>query len=524
MAMRFSLRGVKLTLGSIALTAVVPGLAAPAAASTGAVAVVISGPGGAPGAAFSTVSVNEGQSTVATFSADRPVTWLIDNGGKAGIFPVPEGNTEGASDAARFRIDPSSGVLAFVAPPDFEAPADSDRNNTYLVRVSAVDMAGNSSSQLLTVTVLNVEEIAGQLSQIGPMLRAGLRAYAANGLSDMLSYHEALIGDRDSANCERSDSRAFVTPTAGEEHEVSAGYRGRLVRCSGRIRVYAKLALTYASREEHSNVRWYASFGVERELDPSLTVGGVVLASRSSETVGGFRNSTIKDAGFQIVGYSRYDLGGNLRTGGFFGLGRSAYEFSLSDKDGLALDGKMIGRRQVYGWTLSGQFVLGGTVITTDAVVSRAREKLGAAQLAARYLSEERTNVSFAVGEVQTSRVSLPFAAQFRLAGNERLGPSAKLLLKPGLLCEDNDIERSSLRCGYQLGARLTARDRRSGQLFAEYRWESVAGLHRSLLGLGYAFRFARQPGLELALEGGQGLLDVGVRETRALASLRLAR
>ncbi|HEX8029062.1 MAG TPA: cadherin domain-containing protein, partial [Vicinamibacterales bacterium] len=45
----------------------------------------------------------------------------------------------GGADAAKFTINPASGVLSFVTPPDFEVPTDAGANNVYNVMVQASD-------------------------------------------------------------------------------------------------------------------------------------------------------------------------------------------------------------------------------------------------------------------------------------------------------------------------------------------------------------------------------------------------
>jgi hypothetical protein len=60
-------------------------------------------------------------------------------------------------DAADFSINSSSGVLAFVLSPDFEAPADSDANNVYVVVVTVSD-GSLTDTQTLTVTITNANE------------------------------------------------------------------------------------------------------------------------------------------------------------------------------------------------------------------------------------------------------------------------------------------------------------------------------------------------------------------------------
>ena len=63
------------------------------------------------------------------------------------------------TDAADFAINSSSGVLTFASSPDFEAPADSDTNNTYVVVITVSDGA-LSDTQTLTVTITNANESA----------------------------------------------------------------------------------------------------------------------------------------------------------------------------------------------------------------------------------------------------------------------------------------------------------------------------------------------------------------------------
>jgi hypothetical protein len=104
--------------------------------------VVIISNGGGPGAAL---AVAENASAVATIAAANP------DGGTL-VYAIV-----GGADSARFTIDPASGALAFLAAPNFEAPADSGANNVYDVIVSASN-GSSSDSQALAVTVGNVDE------------------------------------------------------------------------------------------------------------------------------------------------------------------------------------------------------------------------------------------------------------------------------------------------------------------------------------------------------------------------------
>jgi len=87
------------------------------------------------------VSVAENSSLAATITA-------TDANGDALTFAVA-----GGEDAAQFRFNPSGGGLAFVTPPDFEAPGDRDRDNLYRVRVRVEDGRGGAVEQALNVQV-----------------------------------------------------------------------------------------------------------------------------------------------------------------------------------------------------------------------------------------------------------------------------------------------------------------------------------------------------------------------------------
>jgi Ca2+-binding RTX toxin-like protein len=64
----------------------------------------------------------------------------------------------GGEDAALFEIDSISGALSFLAAPDFEAPPDDGATEGYQVEVLVEDGAGGSDSQLITVTLGDVNE------------------------------------------------------------------------------------------------------------------------------------------------------------------------------------------------------------------------------------------------------------------------------------------------------------------------------------------------------------------------------
>jgi len=96
--------------------------------------------------AQSAYTVEENNATVATIT-------VSDSSGDVAF-------SLSGTDSAAMTIGASTGVLAFAANPDFEAPADADADNVYNVTVTAADSAGSNSADV-AVTVTDVVECTG---------------------------------------------------------------------------------------------------------------------------------------------------------------------------------------------------------------------------------------------------------------------------------------------------------------------------------------------------------------------------
>ncbi|NQV28994.1 MAG: cadherin repeat domain-containing protein, partial [Rhodopirellula sp.] len=81
----------------------------------------------------------------------------------------------GGADAARFLIDSSSGVLQFVAPPDYETPIDAGNDNVYDVIVQVTD-GTFSDTQAIAVTILNASEVATSFADTAIWRSSGVTA------------------------------------------------------------------------------------------------------------------------------------------------------------------------------------------------------------------------------------------------------------------------------------------------------------------------------------------------------------
>ena len=115
-------------------------------------APTITGPSGSAGSATSVKAIPENSTAIATISVNETVTWSL-SGVDAGVFTIG-----------------TTGVLT-VSSRNYELPSDNGGDNSYVVIINATDTAGNTSSQTLTVTITDVDEVAPIIT--GPSAAAG---------------------------------------------------------------------------------------------------------------------------------------------------------------------------------------------------------------------------------------------------------------------------------------------------------------------------------------------------------------
>jgi len=108
-------------------------------------AAIITGPTGSTSAATAEVRISENTTAVTTYTSRQSLTWSISG-----------------TDASFFAIN-SSGVLT-ISSRNFESPADSGTNNTYVVTVTGTPSSGTAGSQELTVAILNQPEVTNVTS------------------------------------------------------------------------------------------------------------------------------------------------------------------------------------------------------------------------------------------------------------------------------------------------------------------------------------------------------------------------
>ena len=464
-------------------------------------APLITGPDGVAGAESSVMDLVEGVTQVTTFQTNETVMWSL----------------VGGTDQALFIIDGGTGELRFVNPKSFETPEDSDRNNTYVVLVRATDAVSNSSDHRLTVRITDVDEVAPRIAAIAKELRSDLRTYAFNSLGDMLAFNEGLF--RDTSDCMASAGQGAIRPGMQlNEFNQGASLDWARTHCTARYRVIANAGAAIDHADGDWTRRGLASVRVETEVKQDVTLGVGLMGSFANNDLPAFADSSISDHTLQINGYLKANLAENLRAGAFVGLGRAWYDFDLH-RVGFDLSGKMEGHRQVYGAMLSGDIEVGEVLVTMDVILSRAAEELGQADLTGT-VGDETRKVLFDIGDVDTTRLSIPVSGEFILWGGDPKGWKSTLRLSPGLLCEDTSADTSSLTCGYQFGGRLIAKRDGSGGGYLDYRLESVDRRTRNMIGIGYEYIFGARRNLEWALDVTGGVVD-NRPDSRAMITFR---
>ena len=173
-------------------------------------APIITGPSSATGAT-SAKSISENSTAVHTFSANETVTW-----------------SNSGTDSTFFSIT-SGGVLTITAR-DFEAPADVGSNNTYEVTITATDLSSNVKTQVLTVTITNVNEApritnnssSATFAFSQPENSTSVVTYQATDEDAGSSLSFSISGGSDSADFTINSGSGVLTFTSNPDFEAPA--------------------------------------------------------------------------------------------------------------------------------------------------------------------------------------------------------------------------------------------------------------------------------------------------------------
>ena len=186
------------------------------------------------------------------------------------------------ADAAHFEVS-TSGVLSFAEPPDFEARADTGRNNVYNVTVRATDRDLNDLSGLrdevaVAVTVRNVNEPPMITGDAAP-------SYDENGTGDVATYSATdpdghMIGwslagpDRDVFTVSASGVLEFDSPPDFEDPDDTGGdndYQVTVVASDGDRTSELAVTVTVGNKDEPGAVGLSSQPQAGTELTATLS-------------------------------------------------------------------------------------------------------------------------------------------------------------------------------------------------------------------------------------------------------------
>jgi trimeric autotransporter adhesin len=178
-------------------------------------APLITSDGGGPSASVSVAENGTAVTTVTAGDADLPA-------------PTLTYSIAGGADAARFTIDPVTGVLVFNTAPNHELPADSDGDNVYDVVVQVSDGA-LTDTQVIAVTVTNVNEApaitsngGGALANLSVAENQSAVTVVTSADVDGAAPSYAIVGGADAARFTINASSGALNFTAAPNFEAPA--------------------------------------------------------------------------------------------------------------------------------------------------------------------------------------------------------------------------------------------------------------------------------------------------------------
>ena len=123
------------------------------------------------------------------------------------------------TDASLFTIDPTTGDVSFITPPDFENPGDASGNNVYDIVVTASD-SSNDTNQAVAITVTDVNDNP-------PIFTSAASASVAENQSADTVIYTAMAtdadGDAPTYSLSGTDASLFtIDPTTGDVSFIAA--------------------------------------------------------------------------------------------------------------------------------------------------------------------------------------------------------------------------------------------------------------------------------------------------------------
>ena len=258
------------------------------------------------------------------------------------------------ADSGLFSVNAATGVVTFVAAPDFEAPGDAGGDNVYDFVVTASD-GTNTTDQAVAVTVTDVSETND--------LPADVTTPATLALGDTYSNELEVVGDRD---------WIAVELVAGQRYAISLDGSGASPLSDPLVRLYDAAGNLVAENDDGGP-------GLNSLLTYTVATTGTyyVEAAAWDDTVAGTYTVGLETAA-PLEEYTNDQIAEFLRSGYWVGNGSQPRQWSATDGGtitvtlgGLTADGQALARAALTLWSdLTGitfsEVGIGGQMVFDD--------------------------------------------------------------------------------------------------------------------------------------------------------------
>ncbi|MFV0359129.1 SdrD B-like domain-containing protein, partial [Tropicimonas sp.] len=235
----------------------------------------------------------------------------------------------GGADAGLFMIDPETGLLSFVAEPDYESPKSADGDNSYDVVIRMLTEGGVSEEKSLTIKVLDTNDAAGQQATGAGTTGGGNGSisgrFFADGNDNAIDDGDAGVAGATVQLWQYVDNRwQAVRETTtdangnysftGLQADTGNGYRVRFLNDTGREFAEANVGSNDAADSDASNVWLSGAVGETGRI--VLAAGQQIANIDAALNTGAAEQVTISETA--TTGSFGYALGEELIVNGGF--------------------------------------------------------------------------------------------------------------------------------------------------------------------------------------------------------------
>ena len=192
----------------------------------------------------------------------------------------------GGTDGAKFTIDAGTGAVTLTGDPDHET------QSSYSFDVIATDLAGNASTQTVTLAINDLDEVAptitsaGVAAAIDENIAAGQVVYTASATDtgDISGGVVFSLGGTDAAKFTIDAGTGVVTLTGDPDHETQSSYSFDVIATDLAGNASTPQTVTLAINDLDEVAPMITSGGVAAAIDENSGAGQVVYTVAADDT------------------------------------------------------------------------------------------------------------------------------------------------------------------------------------------------------------------------------------------------